>query len=195
MSSATTAQPVLFRRDLLGKPDSTANTADSTLVIIDAQNEYASGALACSNVASSRDKIASLLSKYRSANGKIIHIKHKVPDGAPVFTPGTPLADEFAELTPRDGETVVWKQFPGSFAQTSLKEDLGDVKKVVLTGYMAHVCVSTTAREAHQLGYEVVLPRDAIGDRDIPGATGEEVTKVCFCSAILRILSPRFVGE
>lgn len=42
----------------------------------------------------------------------------------------------------------------------------------------AHVCVSTTAREAHQLGYEVVLPEDAIGDRDIPGASGEDVTKV-----------------
>lgn len=38
--------------------------------------------------------------------------------------------------------------------------------------------MSTTAREAHQLGYEVVLPADAIGDRNIPGASGEDVTKV-----------------
>jgi len=38
--------------------------------------------------------------------------------------------------------------------------------------------VSTTAREAHQLGYEVLLPSDAIGDRDIPGASGEDVTKM-----------------
>jgi len=42
----------------------------------------------------------------------------------------------------------------------------------------AHVCVSTTAREAFQLGYEVVLPQDAIGDRDIPGASGDDVTKM-----------------
>jgi nicotinamidase-related amidase len=46
----------------------------------------------------------------------------------------------------------------------------------VLTGYMAHVCVSTTARQAAQRGYEVLLAEDGIGDRDIPGATGEEVT-------------------
>lgn len=45
-------------------------------------------------------------------------------------------------------------------------------------GYMAHVCVSTTAREAMQKGYEVVLVEDAIGDRDIPGVKGEEVTRV-----------------
>src|SRR3954447_14708100 len=43
---------------------------------------------------------------------------------------------------------------------------------------MAHVCVSTTARQAEQRGYEVLLAEDGIGDRDIPGATGEKVTKM-----------------
>lgn len=43
---------------------------------------------------------------------------------------------------------------------------------------MAHVCVSTTTRVASELGYEPVLVREAIGDRDIPGASGEEVTKM-----------------
>jgi len=42
------------------------------------------------------------------------------------------------------------------------------------------VCVSTTARQAAELGYDVVLAEDAIGDRDIPGMSGEEVTKVFF---------------
>lgn len=41
---------------------------------------------------------------------------------------------------------------------------------------MAHVCVSTTARQAAEKGYDVILARDAIGDRDIPGASGQEVT-------------------
>ena len=43
---------------------------------------------------------------------------------------------------------------------------------------MAHVCVSTTAREAHQRGLEVLIAGDAVGDRDIPGYSGQEVTKV-----------------
>jgi len=42
---------------------------------------------------------------------------------------------------------------------------------------MAHVCVSTTARQGAELGYDVVLAADAIGDRDIPGLSGEEVTE------------------
>jgi len=49
---------------------------------------------------------------------------------------------------------------------------------VVLTGYMAHVCVSTTARQAAQRGYDVIVVEDGIGDRDIPGFKGEELTKV-----------------
>lgn len=100
---------------------------------------------------------------------------------APVFTPKTKLQDEFDELTPKDGEKVIEKNHPSSFADTSLDEYLkgaGSSKKIVLTGYMAHVCVSTTARDAARLGYDVILPEDAIGDRDIPGASGAEVTKM-----------------
>jgi len=40
------------------------------------------------------------------------------------------------------------------------------------------VCVSTTARQGAQLGYDVVLAEDAIGDRDIPGVSAADVTKV-----------------
>lgn len=36
----------------------------------------------------------------------------------------------------------------------------------MLVGYMAHVCVSTTARQAAERGYEVVVVKEAVGDRD-----------------------------
>jgi len=168
-------------RSLVGVPASTASPTDSTLIIIDAQNEYASGKLQCTNTPQSRKAIASLLKKYRDANGKIVHVVHSVPDGAPVFTPGTELAEEFDELKPKDGEKTIHKHHPSSFAETDLDEYLkkqGDAgKKVVLTGYMAHVCVSTTARQGAQLGYDVLCAEDAIGDRDIPGHSGDEVAK------------------
>lgn len=86
-------------RDLLGVPAGTASTSDSALVIIDAQNEYASGTLAVTNASQSRKAITELLEKYRAANGKVIHVLHQTPDGAPIFTPGTELAKEFKELT------------------------------------------------------------------------------------------------
>jgi len=43
---------------------------------------------------------------------------------------------------------------------------------------MAHVCVSTTARQADERGYDVILAEGAIGDRDIPGAQAEDVVKM-----------------
>jgi nicotinamidase-related amidase len=120
-----------------------------------------------------------------------VHVVHKVPDGAPIFTPNTPLAEEFDELKPRSGEKIVAKEAVSSFVGTDLHDylqGLGDRgKKTVLTGYMAHVCVSTTARHGNDLGYDVLLAKDAIGDRDIPGMGGAEATEV-----VLKELSDAF---
>ncbi|KAJ7807553.1 isochorismatase family hydrolase [Mycena olivaceomarginata] len=179
-------------------PPSTVSLAarDSILVIIDAQNEYASGLLAVSqpNIAYSRPNILTLLQLRTSSTSR--------PPAHPFSHLTPPLAEEFSELAPLeraspqssgDFEAVVQKRFPGSFAETDLQDVIAragpEVRKVVLVGYMAHVCVSTTAREAHQRGYDVIVVSDAIGDRDIPevpgrsgtpglGATGEEVTKM-----------------
>ena len=171
-------------RQLLGVPPSTASVADSTLIIIDAQNEYASGQLKVENVAQSRKVIADLLSRYRAAGKQknIVHVVHEVPQGAPVFTPGTELAKEFQELTPEAGEKVVTKNFPSSFAQTELDaylKTLGDSgKKIVLVGYMAHVCISTTARAGAERGYDVLVAQDGVGDRHIPGVAADTLVSV-----------------
>lgn len=170
-------------RSILGVPPSTVSVQDSTLVIIDAQNEYASGHLKVQSVDQSRKVIADLLARYRSGDGKnIVHVVHEVPQGAPIFTPGTDLAEEFSEITPKSGEKVIKKNHPSSFAQTDLHEylqGLGNIgKKIVLVGYMAHVCISTTARAGAERGYEVVIVRDAVGDRDIPGVSAEDLVAV-----------------
>ena len=156
-----------FRRDILGIPDSTATTKDSVLVIIDAQNEYATGKLTVSNADSSRKAIAALLDKYRQNTGHIVHVLHSVPDGAPVFTPGTALAEEFQELAPKDGEKIVRKKFPGAFADTSLRQELEALgaKKLVLCGYMVSqhpINVRTDCRSLALLGLNThkLSPRD-----------------------------------
>ena len=128
-------------RQIVGASPSSATPVDSTLIIIDAQNEYAEGKLAVTNAAPSRKAIANLLQKYRDARGKIVHVVHQTPDGAPVFTPGSRFAEEFDELKPKDGEKVIGKTHPSAFADTDLQEFLGDESgaKVVLVGYMVSV--------------------------------------------------------
>lgn len=49
----------------------------------------------------------------------------------------------------------------------------------------SHVCVSTTARAGNDLGYDVLVVSDAVGDRDIPGVFAEQLIPVrIFCSRI-----------
>lgn len=97
---------------------------------------YAEGKLKTANVNSTRKAIAQLLEKYRAASAPLVHVVHKEADGAPVFTPGTFLAQEFSELEPKSGEKVVVKEQPGSFTDTDLDAYLKETKreKVVLTG-------------------------------------------------------------
>ena len=127
-------------REIIGVTGSTASASDSALVIIDAQNEYAEGKLKVSNAPETRKAIAALLKKYRDAGAgsKIVHITHSVPEGAPVFTPKTKLAEEYDELKPEKGEKVIEKLHPSSFADTPLQDYLRGVGalKIVLVGYM-----------------------------------------------------------
>ncbi|KAF7314901.1 putative isochorismatase family protein [Mycena indigotica] len=167
-------------REIVGLAPSTAALNDSVLIIIDAQNEYVVGELLITNLATSRPAIAALVERYRASGNPVIHILHKVAEGYPAFTPGTTLAEEFDELRPVAGEVTIEKIHPGAFTQTTLKQELDKLgrNKIVLVGYMAHACVSTTAREGSQEGYDVFVVEDAIGARDIPGATADVVVKV-----------------
>ena len=132
-------------REILGAPRSTASPDNSALVIIDAQNEYAEGKLKVSNAPETRKAIAALLKKYREGEGKIVHIVHDTPQGTPVFTPGSKLAEEYDELKPLEGEKVIRKIHPSAFADTELHTYLRGIGglKVVLTGYMVrgHITV------------------------------------------------------
>jgi len=132
------------------------------------------------NVSSTRKAIFDLLERYRAASAPLVHIVHNEAQGAPVFSPGTESVKEFAELEPKSGEKVIVKHHPGSFTGTDLDEYLKSTgkNKIVLTGYMAHVCVSTTARQAAEKEYDVVLAEGAIGDRNIPGGKAEDVVAI-----------------
>ncbi|KAL8869885.1 MAG: hypothetical protein Q9174_003932 [Haloplaca sp. 1 TL-2023] len=159
-------------RSFLGLQDSKPSPTDTALIIIDAQNEYDHGLLAIHEVEKSRKVIGNVLQKWRGGGGDVVHVLHKVPDGAPLFTPGTELAEEFEELKPREGEEIIHKPHPCAFTETKLDAHLKKLgkNKIMLVGYMAHVCVSATSRIGAELGYDVSVVSDGIGDRDIPGA-------------------------
>jgi hypothetical protein len=67
---------------------------------------YVEGLLKIDDVESSRKIIHSIMNKYRNDGGNIIHVVQDAPEGSPIFTPNTPLAQIVEELTPRGNEPV-----------------------------------------------------------------------------------------
>lgn len=47
----------------------------------------------------------------------------------------------------------------------------------------AHVCISSTSRAGAELGYDVSVISDGIGDRDIPGASAKQLVDVSLASS------------
>ncbi len=81
------------------------------------------------------------------------------------------LAGEYAnavidEITVREGEIVIDKSRPSSFYGTRLEPLLTahGIKNVVICGVTTNICVETTARDAHQRGYNTFVVEDATGE-------------------------------
>jgi len=66
----------------------------------------------------------------------------------------------------REGEIVIDKSRPSSFYGTRLEPLLTarGIKNVVICGVTTNICVETTARDAHQRGYNTFVVEDATGE-------------------------------
>jgi len=79
---------------------------------------------------------------------------------------GSPQAELRPEIAER-AATIISKQHYSAFRDTTLDGHLRQLgtQTVVLAGFMTHVCVDTTARDAFQLGFDVVVAHDACASR------------------------------
>jgi nicotinamidase-related amidase len=147
--------------------------SEAAIVVIDAQREYVDGVLPLPDASAALDNVAALLARAREAGAPVFHVQHKGRAGG-LFDPAT-AAFAFADgAQPIAGETVVNKGLPNSFAGTDLQEALEKAgrKRLVLAGFMTHMCVSATARAALDLGYQSTVLSDATATRDLPAIDG-----------------------
>jgi nicotinamidase-related amidase len=143
--------------------------ADTALVIIDIQNDYfPGGAMELEGAEAAAANAARVLSGFRKENKPIIHVRHlSVRPGATFFVPGTRGAEIHASVRPVAGEAVIEKNFPNSFRNTRLREELErlQVTNLVVAGMMTHMCVDASVRQAADLGYKITLLGDACATR------------------------------
>jgi len=163
-----------------------------TLIVVDAQNEFSPlGRRPVPTHAEALERIRQRVEEARLEGRPIAWVRHHNPPGDAMsggpsaFVPGTWGAGFSPGLGPRPGrveEVEFQKCVFGAFTGTSLGswlEGLGS-DDVLIVGFFAHMCVSTTAREALMRGLSVAVDSEGTGGFPIwhpllGGQTAEEV--------------------
>jgi len=85
-----------------------------------------------------------------------------------VLEAGSRLVEIDPRLAPRDGEPVLVKHWASAFFGTDLKAqlDAAGVDGVMVTGLTTSGCVRATAVDALQHDLRVLVPEEAVGDRN-----------------------------
>lgn len=181
-------------RAAAGLPPAYGPLNDAVLIVIDAQHEYAeTGALALTGLQPALDNITALLLAGRKDGAKIVHIAHEGSEGR-AFDPAKG-GRIFEQVAPSDGETVLTKGLPNSFTHTGLQNHLAEIGRphLVICGFMTHMCVSSTARAALDLGYETTVVSDATATRSLPSTDGgEQISAADVHRSALAALADRF---
>lgn len=185
MSESTTL------RTLTGMPKEPANLADSTLIMVDLQNTYTRGVLELENVQPAIDEAAALLDRARSAGIPIVHIQHDAGEGSPYDVRGE-IGAIVDRVAPRDGETVIVKNYPNSFTATDLNDRLAPGSNLVLAGFMTHMCINSTARGAFSLGHNPSVVAAATATRRLPGVDGTDVQAAALQATSLAAIADLF---
>lgn len=141
------------------------------IVVVDLQNDYfPGGKFELVGIDKAAANAARVIEAARKTGDRIIHVQHIFPSqDAPFFTPDSRGSEINPVVAPREGETVVVKNYPNSFLKTELKEvlDAGGIEEVVIVGAMSHMCIDATTRAASDFGYTTTVVQDACATRDL----------------------------
>ncbi len=149
----------------------------TALLIIDIQNDYfPGGKMELEGAKEAGQKAGALLQCFREHGGQHIHIQHEArKPGATFFIPGTDGIRIHDLVAHFEGEPIVHKQYPNSFRDTNLLEQLKhwETERVLICGMMTHMCVDATVRAAADFGFQVIVVEDACATRAL---THDQIT-------------------
>ncbi len=178
---------------MAGAPQEPGRLSDAALVMIDCQNEYVDGMLPLTGIAPALEQCAQLLAKARDAGTPIIHVVHEGRAGGAFDLDGHG-GQIAAPASPTDGEAIVKKPLPNAFANTNLHDLLQEIgrKEIIFAGFQSHMCISSSARAALDLGYRTTVVGGAVATRDLPRPDGGVIDAVELHNASMAALGDRF---
>lgn len=158
---------------------SSISASQTALIVVDIQNEYYAGKdFRGQMVIPDGDKVlrnSQKLVNYAHQKGmQVYFVRHIAPKDSPLFAEGSVNAQFHQDLQPSARDAIITKATPSAFVGTDLDSQLKKkgIKKVIVIGLMTHMCISSTARDAVPLGYNVIIPEDATATRDLDDGHG-----------------------
>ena len=135
---------------------------NTALLVVDVQNDVVGSAWNRDGVIAN---INTLVDKARAENVPVIWVQHS-DEGMPQGSPGW---EYVPELTRRDDEPLVHKEYNDSFEETDLEERLAErgVGRLVVTGAQTDACIRSTLHGALVRGYDATLVGDANTTEDL----------------------------
>jgi nicotinamidase-related amidase len=160
-------------RDLGGLGHTPSRMSESALILIDCQNTYREGIMQLTGVEEAIVEAQKLLKLARELNIPVIHIQHDAGEATPydVHSKIGAISDEVA---PKNDEVVITKNYPNAFHNTPLDEVLKSqgINKIILAGFMTHMCVNSTAHGGFNLGYSPTVVASATATRALQSPNG-----------------------
>jgi nicotinamidase-related amidase len=151
----------------------------TALLVVDMQMEMAKRAAAGRPRANpdAEDKIAALISTFRVAGLPVRRVMHDDPRPEIKFRRDQPSGQPIACALPVTDEAVFWKTGSSGFVGTGLEEHLrkSGITRLAIVGGVAAFCVNSTARSAANLGFDVLVPEDALIAFAMPSRFGGDI--------------------
>ena len=170
-------QPATTLRELLGLSLAPSALSASALILIDCQNTYREGVMQLEGVEAALVECRKLLDRARAAQIPIIHVQHDAGADSPYDTNAT-IGTISDIVAPHEGEPIITKHYPNSFIGTELDRLLKErgIKKLILVGFMTHMCINSTAHGGFNLGYECTVVASATATRGLVAANGNAIS-------------------
>ncbi len=167
--------------------------ADSCLVLIDYQNEYLDGPIAVDGAEAAVANAHALLQKARAAGSTVIHVVHKGKSDS-LFDRDQKRGQLIDGLSPQGNEKTIEKTLPNAFAGTELASEIASAGhgNLIVIGFMTHMCVSSTARAALDLGHRISIDAACCATRSLPDGKGGVIPAGTLHEVALAELSDRF---
>jgi nicotinamidase-related amidase len=166
----------------------------AALLVIDVQKGLDGPRLGARNNPEAEQHIADLLAAWRATGRPVIHVQHMSLEPQSPLREGLPGNAIKAEAMPIAGEPLFRKNVNSAFIGTDLEEHLraNGIESLVMVGLTTDHCISSTARMAGNLGFNVTVVEDATATHERRGADGTRYSADLMHGAALASLHGEF---